>query len=55
MTKEILKDEILKDEQLDNVTGGAYLMFPRERIRKPQGNDNLQQDTEKFFAEAMQS
>ena len=55
MTKEILKEEILKDEQLDNVAGGAYLMFPRERVRKFQGNDNLRQDTEKFFAEALQS
>ena len=37
MTKEILKDEILKDEQLEQVAGGvggAFIRFPHFRPRK---------------------
>ena len=33
MAKEILKDEILKDEQLDNVAGGTYLESSADAIK----------------------
>ena len=32
MAKEILKDEILKDEQLDNVTGGSWVEFTADML-----------------------
>ena len=33
MAKEILKDEILKDEELDNVAGGTYLESSADAIK----------------------
>ena len=32
MTKEIFKDEILKDKQLDNVTGGSWVEFTADML-----------------------
>lgn len=32
MAKEILKDELLKDEQLDNVTGGSWVEFTADML-----------------------
>ena len=32
MAKEILKDGILKDEQLDNVTGGSWVEFTADML-----------------------
>ena len=32
MAKEILKDEILTDEELDNVTGGSWLEFTADML-----------------------
>ena len=32
MAKEILKDEILKDEELDNVVGGSWLEFTADML-----------------------
>ena len=32
MAKEILKDEILSDEQLDSVTGGSWLEFTADML-----------------------
>lgn len=51
MTKEILKDEILKDEQLDNVTGGTLAQtaadikrFANETGFSFYGNDSQQRE-----------
>lgn len=51
MANEILKDEILKDEQLDNVTGGTLAQtaadmnrFTRETGFRFHGNDSQQRE-----------
>ena len=51
MAKEILKDEILSDEQLDNVAGGTLAQtaadmnrFTRETGLKFHGNDSQQRE-----------
>ena len=42
MTKEILKEEILKEEQLENIAGGVRIRLPREILLKQNENNFVQ-------------
>ena len=51
MTNEILKDEILKDEQLEQIAGGAKLIFQKQ-IPMRRSEDNFAQENFEFVPPA---
>lgn len=55
MAKEILKDEILSDEQLDNVNGGSWVEFTADMLEAQKrgfaGFENLDSDLIKMIGD----